>query len=133
MPAKLSTSRKTAYALVGAPVWAARKIAEISGEFSGTARKDLDEWIKQGEKVTKRLQDRNVVEELSSRVDFDQIQEQVERLRDQLEGVLQNWRASFRPEKKPAAPTAAKPMAAKPAAKKPAARKPAAKKPVVIS
>lgn len=117
-------SRKAAYALIGAPVWAAKRLAEFTSDMGDASRREMQEWIKEGERITKRLSDNNVVEELSERVDIDQIQDQVERLRDQLETVLGNWRESFRPEK----PAARKPAAKKPATKKPAAKKPAAKK-----
>lgn len=122
--------RKAAYALIGAPVWAAKRLADLTSDLGDVSRREIQEWIKEGERITKRLSDRNVIEELSERVDLDQIQDQVERLRDQLESVLGNWRDSFRPEK-PATkkPAAKKPAAKKPAAKKPAAKKPAAKKP----
>ena len=116
--------RKAAYALIGAPVWAAKRLAEFTSDLGDVSRREMQEWIKEGERITKRLSDNNVVEELSERVDLDQIQDQVERLRDQLETVLGNWRESFRPEK----PAAKKPAAKKPATKKPAAKKPAAKK-----
>ena len=67
-------------------------------------------------------------------MDFDQIQEQVGKLREQLDDMLSNWRSSFRPatEKVEPVKAAAKPAAAKTttAAKKPAAKTTtAAKKP----
>ena len=118
--------KKAAYALIGAPVWAAKKITEMTADVGDVTRREFEVWVKEGEKLAKRLSDGNVVEELSERMDLDQIQDQVEKLRDQLEGVLGNWRDSFRADAKPAAK--ATPAAKKPAAKKPAARKPAAKK-----
>ena len=122
--------RKAAYALIGAPVWAAKRLAEFTSDLGDVSRREMQEWIKEGERITKRLSDNNVVEELSERVDLDQIQDQVERLRDQLETVLGNWRESFRPEKPATKKTAAKkPAVKKPGAKKPAAKKPATKKP----
>ena len=127
-----SDGRKAAYALIGAPVWAAKRLADLTSDLGDISRREMQEWIKEGERITKKLSDKKVVEELSERVDLDQIQDQVERLRDQLESVLSNWRDSFRPEaKKPAAkkPAARKPATKKPAAKKPAAKKTAAKKP----
>ncbi|MBT8217901.1 MAG: hypothetical protein KJO17_13700 [Acidimicrobiia bacterium] len=129
-----------AYALIGAPVWAAKKISEMTADLGDATRREFDSWVDEGEKLAKKLSDRKMVEELTDRMDLDQIQDQVEKLRDQLEGVLSNWRDSFREGTKsetPAAkttaaakkPAARKPAAKKPAAKKPAARKPAAKKP----
>ena len=119
--------KKAAYALLGAPVWAAKKITEMTSDVGDVTRREFDLWVKEGEKLAKKLSDRKMVEELSGRMDLDVIQDQVERLRDQLEGVLGSWRESFRSEAtKPVA--AAKTPAAKPAAaKKPAARKPAAR------
>jgi molecular chaperone DnaK (HSP70) len=122
---------KAAYALIGAPVWAAKKINEMTADVSDVSKREFDAWVKEGEKLAKKLSDKKMVEELSGRVDLDQIQDQVEKLRDQLEAVLGNWRDSFRAEAKPAAKPAAKAPAKKPAARKPAAKKPAtaAKKP----
>ena len=123
--ATTTDGRKAAYALIGAPVWAAKRLAEFTSDLGDISRREMQEWIKEGERITKRLSDKKVVEELSERVDLEQIQDQVERLRDQLESVLGSWRDSFRPDK----PTARKPAAKKPATRKPAAKKPAAKKP----
>ncbi len=122
--------RKAAYALIGAPVWAAKKLTEMTSDVGDVTRREFDAWVKEGEQLAKRLSDGKMVEEWSERVDLDQIQEQVEKLRDQLEGVLGSWRENFRTDDKPAAePAAKKPAARKPATKKPAAGKPAAKKP----
>jgi hypothetical protein len=126
--------KNAAYALLGAPVWAAKKLSEITADFGDATRREYDEWVKEGEKLAKRLSDRSMVEELSERMDLDQIQDQVEKLRDQLEGVLGNWRESFRADTKPAEKPAAKaPAAKKPAARKPAAKAPAAKKPATTA
>ncbi len=121
--ATTTDGRKAAYALIGAPVWAAKRLAELTSDLGDISRREMQEWIKEGERITKRLSDKKVVEELSERVDLEQIQDQVERLRDQLESVLGSWRDSFRPDK----PAARKPAAKKPATRKPAPRKPAAK------
>lgn len=145
-------AKKVLYAAVGAPVVAARKVGDrvadwreqMSKETAGyskTAEKAIEGWAAEGKKVVDRIGNGNVVEEISSKVDLGQAKEQVSKLRDQLEDMLDTWRASFRPEraetvpaqkqpaKAPAKKPAAKPAAKKPAAKKPAA-KPAAKKPV---
>ena len=130
-------AKKTAYAAVGAPVVVARKVKELSSKVMSDAQDQIDEYAVEGEKVTKQLRDRNVVEELEHRMNIDKVQDRVEQLRDQLENTLNSWRESFAPEaeKAPAAkkPAAKKPAAKKPAtkaaAKKPAAKKPAAKKP----
>jgi polyhydroxyalkanoate synthesis regulator phasin len=135
-------AKSVLYAAVGAPVVAARKVShqvtslreQVSKEtasYSETANKAIDEWAAEGEKVLSRISEGKVVEEISQKVDLDQAKEQVSKLRDQLEDMLDTWRHSFRPEK-PAAETAEKaqekPAAAKPAAKKPAAKSGASKK-----
>ncbi|MFZ0492553.1 MAG: hypothetical protein WAM81_05045 [Acidimicrobiia bacterium] len=154
-------SKKMLYAAVGAPVVTARKIGERitdAGDKVGDLRdrvseeftRELNAWAQEGEKLILKIREREGVEEfvedLTDRVDLDQIQEQVGKLREHLDEMLQSWRSSFKPatpEKievvdEPAAkapaprPVAAKkPAAKKPAAtaKKPTASKPAAKKP----
>jgi citrate synthase len=127
------TGKKAAYAVVGAPVVAGRRIADWSGRMTKSAQSQFEAWVSEGEKLTEQFRDGSVVEDIKDRVDFDQLQGRVEKLRDQLEDVLANWRDSFRPQEamKAEAPkpkAAKKPAAKKPAAKKPAAKKPAAKK-----
>jgi hypothetical protein len=102
---------KTAlYAAVGAPVVAARKVGDRVTEIRATLSKEADNlgksankrvnvWATEGEKVVSRLSDGKMVDELAAKVDFEQVSEQVSRLRDQLEDMLATWRASFRPEK----------------------------------
>ena len=148
----VDTTKKALYAAVGVPVVAARKLSErvsgMSEKLAEDLSKEYDLWAKEGEKVVGKVTDRKAVEEfvedIGARMDFDQIQEQVGRLRQQLDDMLSTWRSSFRPagEKvaaaKPAAApaaktvTAAKRPAAKPVAKKPVAKTTttAAKKPV---
>ncbi len=142
LKAQKEFATKAFHAAVGAPVIAGRrlreyggKVAEFSGKWADEAQSQYEEFAAEGEKVTTKLRDRNMVEELQSRVDLEKVQDRVEKLRDQLEGALASWRESFTPEeqakkaepekKAPAKTTAAK----KPAAKKAAAKKPAAKKP----
>ena len=157
-------AKKYIYAAVGAPVVAAKstqerveeirtKIEEKRKSVSTDAQKRIDTWATEGESTVGRLTDAKSIDELTTRVDFDQVQEQVNKLRDQLEDLVATWRSNFRPAteapakveekvetaakapakkpaaKKPAAAAAKKPAAKKPAAKKPAAKKPAAKKP----
>ena len=124
-------AKKTFYAGIGAPVVAGRLakdyaewLADQGSKVSKMAQDRFEELSKEGQKVTKQLRDADVVEELQSRVDFDKVQDRVEKMRDQLEGALESWRESFTPATKPGA---AKPVAAKTAAKAPAS-KPAAKK-----
>lgn len=135
-------ARNVLYAAVGAPIVAARKVSrqvstlkeKISSETSNygeAAEKAINSWASEGEKVVSHISQGKVVEEISSKVDLDQAKEQVSKLRDQLEDMLETWRTSFRPEKtedgetpppeKPKAPAAKKP-ADKPAADKPAAK-----------
>ncbi len=156
-------TKKYLYAAVGAPVVAA-KAAQSKAEtirtrlnknvdsLSKDAQKQLDEWVKEGETLIGRLGESPAIDEISERVDLDQVQEQVSKLRDQLEDLLATWRNNFRPgtklevevslteTEKPApakttgtkatsTSTGAKTASAGTAAKKPAAKKPAAKKP----
>ena len=138
-------AKNVLYAAVGAPVVAAKKVGDQVGElrarvnkgattYTEAAEKAMSNWAAEGEKVVTRISDGAVVEEISQKMDLDQAKEQVSKLRDQLEDMLDTWRHSFRPEEKtekaePAkTPTAKKPAAKTTAAKKPAAKKPAAKK-----
>jgi polyhydroxyalkanoate synthesis regulator phasin len=132
--------RKSAFVAVGAPVVVARKVKDFSNKMMADAQTQIDEYATEGEKVTKQLKDRNVVEELEHRMNIDKVQDRVEKLRDQLENTLNNWRESFspesekkteEPEKAPAAkkaPAKKAPAAKKTTAKKAPAKKPAAKK-----
>ena len=157
-------SKKMLYAAVGAPLVTARRLSErITGagdkvqdlrdRVSEELTKELDAWAAEGEKLIQRIKDRegveDLVDDLAERVDLEQIQEHVGKLREHLDEILQSWRSSFRPstpekvevveeEPAPAKPVAKKPAAKKPAAKtttpkKPAAKKPAAKKPAAKS
>ncbi|CAN5812440.1 hypothetical protein BH18ACT6_BH18ACT6_07040 [soil metagenome] len=133
---------KALYAAVGAPVVGARKVGEQVEEirtrlgkeassFSKTAAKRFNTWATEGEKLLGKLTDAKVVDDIASRVDFDQVSTQVNKLRDQLEDLLATWRTSFRPEKLPTVKVKASTDGVKfetIPAKKPAARKPAAKK-----
>ncbi len=136
------SSKKTAYAVMGAPVVAGRRIADYAGKVGKTMQKEFDAWVAEGERLSGELREAKLVSEIKERVDFDQLQDRVEKLKDQLEDVLTNWRETFTPggdteeieepkvaEKPAAQKPAAKPAAKKAATKKPAAKKPAAKKP----
>jgi len=122
------TGKKAAYAVVGAPVVAGRRIADWSGRMTKSAQKQFEAWVTEGEKITEQLRDGTVVEEIKDKVDFENLQGRVEKLRDQLEDVLANWRESFRPQDDEKSEDE-KPKAAakKPATKKAPARKAAAK------
>ena len=145
-------TKKYIYAAVGAPVAVAKstqarveqmrtKLEENAKTFGEDAGKRIDDWAETGESTVGKLTDTKTIDELTTRVDFDQMQTQVNKLRDQLEDLVVTWRSNFRPateaetasksEEKPAEKAekaAEKPAAKKPAAKKPAAKKPAAKK-----
>jgi hypothetical protein len=97
-------SKKTVYALLGAPVTVARRVAGVSGRLSEEARKELDAWVREGEAMTKRLADRDLVETLS----VEQVQARLEKIREQLEEVVAGWRQLLRSEGKdePAEPEA---------------------------
>jgi hypothetical protein len=121
-------TKNVLYAVVGAPVVAARKVGVKAGdlrsklsegatEYGHVAEKTIDGWAVEGEKVVGRITDGKVVEEISSKVDLDQAKEQVSKLRDQLEDMLATWRTSFRPEKAADKAAPAKAPAKKPAAK----------------
>lgn len=158
-------TKNALYAAVGAPVAVAKTLnarletlrSELESRTDGlseAAQKRFEEWTEEGRQVVTKVSDGKMVDELASKVDFDQAREQVTKLRDQLEEMLATWRTSFRPEdevadrkageestspasgtapkgtSRPAAGSkpASKPSAGKTAAKKPAAKKPAAKK-----
>ncbi len=136
-------TKKALYAAVGAPMVAMKRagdalkelsekltdrVGDMGEKLTGDARKEFELWAEEGEKLVSKISEQKVVEDLSARVDLDEIQERVGKLRDQLEDILSSWRESFSPGEvveKPVVEVAAK----KPAAKKPAAKKPAAKKP----
>jgi polyhydroxyalkanoate synthesis regulator phasin len=127
---------KAFYAAVGAPVVYGRKVkeygeklVEYGDKMTDQAQSAFDDFAKEGEKVTKQFRDGNVVEEFQSRVDLDKVQDRVEKLRDQLETALQNWRESFTPGDKPEViPVEAAPKKAPVAKKAPAKKAPAATK-----
>lgn len=105
-------AKKVLYAAVGAPVvgyrLAGERVADLRARFnkeadsmSKTANKRVNLWATEGEKMVNKLSDAKMVDEFASRVDFDQVSTQVNKLRDQLEDLLATWRSSFRPEKLP--------------------------------
>lgn len=134
------------YAAVGAPVVAARKVGdrvagwrermdEETNSYGKAAERAIEGWATEGKKVIDQIGNGNVVEEISSKVDLDQAKQQVGKLRDQLEDMLDTWRASFRPEKAETTPAKqpAKPATEQSATKKPAAKSTSAKKPAASS
>ena len=147
-------TKKYLYAAVGAQVAVAKsaqtkleelmsKMNENATSASSDVKGRIDVWAGEGEKFLSQVTDTKAIDEITSKVDFDQMSTQVHRLRDQLEDIVSTWRANFRPESKMAvtvtvsdsepAPSATaqaetSATAKKPTAKKPAAKKPAAKK-----
>jgi hypothetical protein len=107
------------------------RLNKEANSFGKNAQTRMDKWASEGEKVWNRLSDAKVVDEFASRVDFDQVSTQVNKLRDQLEDLLATWRSSFRPEKLPTIKAEASSDGVKfetIPAKKPAARKSTAAK-----
>jgi hypothetical protein len=124
--------KKVLYAAVGAPVVAVRKLGKRVEEIRASLNKEADTlgktanermevWATEGEKVVTRLSEGKMVDEIAAKVDFEQVSEQVSKLRDQLEDMLSTWRASFRPER--AAVKAPEVIEVETAAAKPAAKK----------
>ena len=144
----LDTAKKAMFAAVGAPVVVGRQITDRAMEINGKvvdfrskmqadAQKRFEEYADEGEKWLDGLQEQKVVEDITNRVDFDQFQEQVGKLRGQLEDMVGTWREAFLPEEEKAdkvekvkveVEEAPKPAAKKAAPKTAAAKKPAAKK-----
>jgi hypothetical protein len=133
------TGKNVLYAAVGAPVVAARKVAEAVTELRSSLNKEADTlgktankrvalWANEGEKLVNKITDAKMVDELTSKVDFDQVSTQVSKLRDQLEDMLATWRASFRPEKLPTVKVEASTSGVTVETKKTVARKPAQKR-----
>ena len=143
-------TKKALYAAVGAPMVAMKRagdalkelsekltdrVGDMGEKLTGDARKEFELWAEEGEKLVSKISEQKVVEDLSARVDLDEIQERVGKLRDQLEDILSSWRESFSPGEvveKPVVEVAAKRPATKTAAaaaETAPARKPAAKKP----
>ena len=102
------TGKNVLYAAVGAPVVAARRVAEAVAELRSTLNKEADTlgktankrvalWADEGEKLVNRITDAKMVDELTSKVDFDQVSTQVSKLRDQLEDMLATWRCLLPP------------------------------------
>ncbi len=138
------SGKKAAYAVMGAPVVTGKRIADYAGKVGKTIQKEFEAWVTEGERLSGEVREGKVVSEIKERVDFEQLQDRVEKLKDQLEDVLTNWRETFKPggeeadaaakkaepkpKAKPKAKTTKKPAAKKTATKKPATKKPAAKK-----
>ena len=110
---------------------AGRRIADYAGKVGKSLQKEFEAWVAEGERLSGEVRDAKLVTDIKERVDFDQLQGRVEKLKDQLEDVLTNWRETFKPgQDKPEAeePKTEEPKATKKPAAKAAAKKPAAKK-----
>jgi len=118
--------KKAAYAMVGAPVVAGKRIADVAGKGWETLRKEFESWVTEGERLSGEVREGKVVTEIKDRMDFDQLQGRVEKLKDQLEDVLANWRDTFKPSEDAEKPAEKKPAAKATAAKKTTTKKPAA-------
>jgi hypothetical protein len=106
-------TKKYLYAAVGAQVAVAKsaqtkletlvsKVNENATSASSDLQRRIDTWAGEGEQFLGKVTDAKAIDELTSRVDFDQMQTQVNKLRDQLEDIVSTWRANFRPETKSA-------------------------------
>ncbi len=137
-------AKKYIYAAVGAPVAVAKntqerveeiraKVEENIKSLGTDAQKRIDTWATEGESTVDRITDSKSIDDLTTRVDFDQVQEQVNKLRDQLEDLVTTWRSNFRPATEAPAKVEEKPAAKATEAKAPAAKKPAAKKPAATA
>ena len=122
-------TKKYLYAAVGAQVAVAKsaqtkleemmaKLNESATSASSDAKGRIDTWAGEGEKFLTQVSDTKAIDELTSKVDFDQMQTQVNKLRDQLEDIVSTWRANFRPEAKVTEKvTVSTPVVSAPAAK----------------
>lgn len=117
-----ATGKKAAFALVGAPVVAGKHIADYAGKGWKTLQKEFEAWVTEGERLSAEVREGKVVTEIKDRMDFDHLQGRVEKLKDQLEDVLANWRETFKPEGS-SDETDEKPKAKKATAKKTTAKK----------
>ncbi len=136
----IETTKKALFATVGAPVLTARRVNEKFQEITSRLRDadltedlraEFDAWAAEGEKLLDRFGDQPMIEELSSRFEDMHMPAQVSKLREQLDEMVESWRASFRPAtesvKVPVEQSAATAPAAKSTASKATTKKPAAK------
>ena len=61
----------------------------------------MQSWADEGEKLVNKITDAKMVDELTSKVDFDQVSTQVSKLRDQLEDMLTTWQCLLPPREAP--------------------------------
>ncbi|NND14636.1 MAG: hypothetical protein HKO10_11790, partial [Acidimicrobiia bacterium] len=83
---------KAGYAMLGAPVWIARRFLELTGDLTKAAREEVSEWADsnddlagawaaEGEKIASRLTD---APDMFKDFDMSQIQESVQKVQDQV-------------------------------------------------
>lgn len=101
----------------------AKNLLEQTKEFTVTAYGSIKEFPLGDKKVGERAQ--ATVDTVSDKIDVEQIQDQVSKLRHQMESVLSTWKDTFRPADQSAAPAA--PATEKPATKTTAKKAPATK------
>jgi gas vesicle protein len=92
-----ATSKKAAYAVMGAPVVTGRRIADYAGKVGKSLQKEFEAWVAEGERLSGEVSETKMVSEIKERVDFENLQGRVEKLKDQLEDVLTNWKDTFKP------------------------------------
>lgn len=117
------TSKKAAYAVMGAPVVTGRRIADYAGKVGKSLQKEFESWVAEGERLSGEVSDGKMVSEIKERVDFEHLQGRVEKLKDQLEEVLTNWKDTFKPGSDETEAAETKDAAEPKTAKKPAAKK----------
>lgn len=116
-------TKRYLYAAVGAPIMVTKatqdrfedlraRLTKNAFDLRKDARKTVDGWATQGEKLVGKVADATAIDELAAKVDFDQVSTQVHRLRDQLEDLVDTWRTNFRPVTSAAAPQPAASFAA---------------------
>ncbi len=141
-PGDRITVRTLALAAVGAPLAARRavrgRIAETRQRLRRTVvsvaeetERHIEDWADEGENLVSTLTGTRPVDEITSRVDFDRIEDRVVKARRQLEEVVSTWRESGRraepsPEPEPRRPKASAPKADEEAPPTVPTRRPAA-------
>lgn len=114
--------RTLVLAAVGAPFAARRAVRErlratglrlrstVVGVADETERR-IEALAEEGERVVSAVSGTPPIDELTSRVDFERIEDRVSRARRQLEEVVAAWRESGRRAEEPETPSGAEPKA----------------------
>lgn len=124
-PGDRITARTLALAAVGAPLAARRavrgRIAETRQRLRRTVvgvaeetERHIEEWAEEGESLVSTITGTRPVSEITSRVDFDRIEDRVVRARRQLEEVVSTWRESGRRAGPSPAPEPQRPKVSEP-------------------